>query len=78
MVLTATSIERDLSSTAGKSVMQLKGGVQIKMITCIPTGKDDAKVCEAAMALRADEVIYNEKTGEIDARGNVHVTPQQH
>jgi lipopolysaccharide assembly outer membrane protein LptD (OstA) len=27
------------------------------------------------MVLYADEVDYNEKSGEINARGNVHVTP---
>jgi lipopolysaccharide assembly outer membrane protein LptD (OstA) len=78
MVLTATSIERDLSITASNPVIRLKGNVQIRMISCVPSGKGDAKVCESTMALRADEVAYNEKTGGIDPRGNVHITPQQH
>jgi lipopolysaccharide assembly outer membrane protein LptD (OstA) len=77
MVLTAASIERDLSITANKSVIQLKGDVQIRMITCIPSAKGDVKVCESTLALRADEVSYNEKTGEMDPRGNVHITPRQ-
>ncbi len=76
MVLTAASIERDVSITASNPVIQLKGNVQIRMITCVPSGKGDAKVCDA-MALHADEVAYNEKTGEIDARGNVHIAPHQ-
>jgi lipopolysaccharide assembly outer membrane protein LptD (OstA) len=75
VALTASSIERDLSSEATASIIQLKGNVEIRMIACLPTGKDDVVICEATVILHADEVQYNEKSGEINARGNVHMTP---
>jgi lipopolysaccharide assembly outer membrane protein LptD (OstA) len=75
VALTAFSIQRDLSSEATAPIIQLKGNVEIRMVACLPTGKDDAVVCEATMVLHADEADYNEKSGEIDARGNVHMTP---
>lgn len=78
VILTASTMQRDLTSRATESVMQLKGAVELRMITCIPAGPGDAySRCEGAMVLRADEVDYNEKTGEIDARGNVHIAPHQ-
>ena len=40
--------------------MHLKGSVEIRV---------------AGFILRADEADYNEKTGEIDAHGDVKVTP---
>ena len=37
-----------------------------------------ALICdEGSMILHADAVDYNEKTGEISARGNVRLTPYQ-
>lgn len=75
VAITASSIERDLSSQVTAPIIQLKGNVEIRMIACLPTGKDDAVVCEGAMVLHADEASYNEKSGEISARGNVHITP---
>jgi lipopolysaccharide assembly outer membrane protein LptD (OstA) len=75
--LTASEIQRDLSNKANESIIQLKGNVEIKMITCVPTGRHDGKVCEGAMVMHADAVDYNEKTGEIDASGNVHITPHR-
>jgi hypothetical protein len=75
VALTAFSMQRDLSSEATAPVIQLKGNVEIRMIACLPTGKDDAVVCEGTMVLHADEAEYNEKSGEINARGNVHMTP---
>jgi hypothetical protein len=76
VVLTASTMERDLSSGTTEPVMHLKGKVEAKMITCVPAGASEHR-CESAMVLHADEVDYNEKTGEIDARGDVHITPHK-
>ena len=75
----ASSIQRDLSSKESGSILQLRGDVEVTIITCALTGRsghDDFMSCgEGPVVLRADEVDYNEKTGGIDARGNVHVAP---
>jgi len=75
--LTALRIERDLSSRASESIIQLRGDAEIRMINCVSSGQGGARVCENAMVLRADEVNYNEKTGEIEANGNVRITPHR-
>jgi hypothetical protein len=77
--LTASSIERDLSRNGSESILQLKGGVEVRMITCgRSTSRDNGVVCDkGSMILHADAVDYNEKTGEISARGNVRITPYQ-
>jgi len=77
--LTASSIERDLSSKESESILQLKGNVEVRMITCGRSkSHDNGFVCdEGSMMLHADAVDYNEKTGEISARGNVRLTPGQ-
>ena len=75
--LAASEVQRDLSSKASESIMQLKGNVEVKMITCTPTGRREGVVCESAMVLRADAVEFNEKTGEIAASGHVHITPHK-
>ena len=70
--LIASSAQRDLSS----KVLQLRGNVEARIITCGPTGHDEAVVCDkGSMVLHADAVDYNEKTGEIDAHGDVHIAP---
>ena len=73
--LTATSIERDVSSKETQLTLHLKGNVTIRLITCVPSGKDNA--CEGAMVLRADEAEYHQDTGEFEARGNVRVIPHR-
>jgi len=75
--LAASEVQRDLSSKASESILQLKGNVELKMITCTPTGRGERKACEGAMVLRADAVEFNEKTGEIAASGHVHITPHR-
>jgi lipopolysaccharide assembly outer membrane protein LptD (OstA) len=77
--LTASSIERNLSSKESESVLRLKGNVEVRMITCGRSkSHDNSVVCdEGSMMLRAEAVDYNEKTGEISARGNVRITPYQ-
>lgn len=72
--MSASSIERDLSSTASAAVLQLKGNVEIRVVTCLP-GEGTAHSCPSAMLVSADEAEYHEKTGEIVPRGNVHVSP---
>jgi lipopolysaccharide assembly outer membrane protein LptD (OstA) len=78
VVLTASTMQRDLSSKATESVMHLAGNVEARMITCVPSGPGEAVVCEGSAVLHADEVDYNEKTGDMSARGNVHVTVISH
>jgi hypothetical protein len=74
--LTASSIQRDLSSKETESIFQLRGNVEVRMITCGPSSGEHDMVCDkGSMVLRADAVDYNEKTGEIQARGEVHITP---
>lgn len=75
--LAASEVQRDLSNKASESIIQLKGNVEIKMITCTSTGRREGKVCEGAMVLRADAVEFSEKTGEIAASGHVHITPHR-
>jgi hypothetical protein len=75
--LAASEVQRDLSNKASESIIQLKGDVEIKMITCASTGRDERKVCGGAMVLRADAVEFNEKTGEIAASGHVRITPHR-
>ena len=72
VALTASSMQRDLSSKASGSILKLRGNVEIKMSTCFPSGQ--RTVCEETMTIHADEADYNQNTGEIDPRGNVHMT----
>lgn len=72
VALTATSIERGAHYP---SVMRLKGGVEIRTPVCMPVGPKGALICDGEMILRADEAEFNEDSGEIEARGNVSVTP---
>ncbi len=74
--MTALSMQRDVSRTADNAVIHLKGHVEIKTVVCIPVAGADAKVCEEAMVLRADEAEYHQDTGEIEARGNVRIIPR--
>jgi lipopolysaccharide assembly outer membrane protein LptD (OstA) len=77
--LTASSIERDLSSKERESILKLKGSVEVRMVTCgRNTSHDNGVICDkGSMMLHADAVDYNEKTGEISARGNVRIAPYQ-
>ena len=64
--LVANSIDRDW----GSSVLHLKGSVQVEIWT---TAKNPGQ----AMVLRADDVDYNETTGEISSRGKVRFTLEE-
>jgi hypothetical protein len=74
--LTASSAERDLnaqrniSSAEAEAVLQLRGDVEV--IMCPP---GDHGCDNGSMVLHADAVDYNEKTHEIEARGDVHIKP---
>lgn len=62
----------DLTSAVIQSVLQLRGNVRVTI--CPPGGHG----CDAGvMVLHADTVDYNEKTGEIDAHGDVRIDPFQ-
>jgi lipopolysaccharide assembly outer membrane protein LptD (OstA) len=66
VMLEADNIERGVSYP---SVIQLKGNVQIKTKVVL----QDNPLSLMIMVVRADEADYHEDTGEIEARGNVHV-----
>jgi hypothetical protein len=72
--LNALEIERGVEYP---SVVHLKGNVEIKTPVCVPAGKGGAMLCEGEMAVRADEAEFDEATGQIQAHGNVTVTPLQ-
>ena len=74
--LTAASAQRDfnaplgLSGTEIDSILQLRGAVAV--VLCSPGGHG----CDhGALLLHADAVDYNEKTGALDAHGDVHIDP---
>jgi hypothetical protein len=72
--LSAISIERGVNYT----VVTLKGNVEIKTPVCLPVGKKGAPICDGEMIVRADEATFHEVTAEIEAHGNVVVTPIRH
>jgi hypothetical protein len=53
----------------------LRGDVEVRMITCGPDPKGVVLCDRGSMVMHADSVDFNEKTGEIQASGNVHVSP---
>ena len=59
------------------TVVHLSGKVEIKTPVCVTVGEKKELVCEGEMILRADEATFNEKTGAIEAHGNVTVIPIQ-
>ena len=73
--ITALSIEREVDSPA---VYHLKGSVTIKVPVCLPVGKNRALVCDGYRLLTADEADFHSDTGEVSARGNVHLSPLLH
>lgn len=59
------------------SLVELKGDVEIRMRVCVMQGKAAAKksalVCDGETVLRADEAVFHEDTGAIEAQGKVSV-----
>jgi lipopolysaccharide assembly outer membrane protein LptD (OstA) len=74
LVVTASNVTRDVSDSGAK-IVHLRGDVEVRMITCGPNGKGVSVCDRGAMVMHADSVDFNEKTGEIQASGNVHVEP---
>ena len=75
VALTALSIERGAHYP---SVIKLQGNVEIKTPVCLRVGKKSELVCDGDMIVRADEAEFHEDTGQIEAHGNVSVTPLIH
>jgi hypothetical protein len=73
--LTAISIVRGAEYP---TVISLKEGVEIKAPVCLAIGKMSALVCDGYMIVHADEVEFLEDSGEIQAHGNVQITPLHH
>jgi hypothetical protein len=74
VVLSALSAQRDVS-VSGATILHLSGNVEVRVITCGP-GQDHSDACSVgSVVMHADAVDYNEKTGEIQPSGNVHVEP---
>jgi lipopolysaccharide assembly outer membrane protein LptD (OstA) len=61
------------------SVVQLTGEVRIKSPVCLPIGRNHAAVCDGYYTiLRADSAEYHEGTGQLEAHGNVSISPLLH
>jgi lipopolysaccharide assembly outer membrane protein LptD (OstA) len=74
LMMTASAAYRDVSDSGAK-ILHLRGDVEVRMITCGPDAKGFVVCDRGAMVMHADSVDFNEKTGEIQASGNVHVAP---
>ena len=59
-------------------VVKLTGNVEVRTPVCLPMGKKGATVCDGYTIVHADEAVFHEDTGRIDAHGNVTVTPLRH
>jgi lipopolysaccharide assembly outer membrane protein LptD (OstA) len=71
--VTASSADRDVADS-GARILHLRGDVEVRMITCGADNKGVVVCDRGSMVMHADSVDFNEKTGEIQASGNVHVT----
>ncbi len=74
VLVSALSIQRGAEYP---SVVELKGDVEIRTRVCVMQGKAAAKksalVCDGETVLRADEAVFHEDTGAIEAQGKVSV-----
>jgi len=62
------------------SVVHLRGNVEIRTC-CVQTpfpSKKAQTIPKQVVKMRADEVDFNQETGEMEVRGNVHVTFQNY
>jgi hypothetical protein len=73
--LSAAHIERGAEYP---TVVKLSGNVEIRTPVCLPARKKGAQVCDGYTIVHADEAQFHEDTGQIEAHGNVTVTPLQH
>jgi len=69
----ALEVVRELPYPA---VMHLKGNVEIKMPVCTNIGPGKGFSCAGYVVLRADQADLHEDSGQIEASGNVRVTPE--
>ena len=73
--LSALNIQR---TAEYPSVIELRGDVEIRTRVCIIQGKTGSKarapVCDGVTVVRADEAVFHEDTGSVDARGKVTIT----
>jgi lipopolysaccharide assembly outer membrane protein LptD (OstA) len=72
--LVVSNAYRDVSDN-GERILHLRGDVEVRMITCAPNSKGVSVCDRGSMVMHADSVDFNEKTGELQATGNVHVVP---
>lgn len=72
VAMSAFSIQRGASYP---SVVELKGNVEITTRVCLRAKKKGELICDRGTTLRADEALFHEDTGAIEAHGNVVVTP---
>ena len=74
VIVSALNIQRGAEYP---SSVELKGDVEIRMRVCVMQGKAAAKksalVCDGETVLRADEAVFHEDTGAIEAQGKVSV-----
>ena len=76
LVAAAAALARSIEHGAEyPAVIHLKGDVEIRTRQCFPTGKGTETKCYGDTIVRAYEADYHEDSGEIEARGNVRVTP---
>ena len=71
----ALHIERGLEYPA---VVKLAGNVEVRTPVCLPKGKKGAMTCDGYLVVRADEAEFHEDSGQIEAHGNVTITPLRH
>jgi hypothetical protein len=72
--LAASSAQRVQVQSSTGTVLQLRGNVEVVTVVCPPFGNSCTK---SPLILHADAVDYVEKTGEINATGNVHAVLTQ-
>ena len=58
------------------SVIHLKGNVEIRMPVCVVIGPDWTHQCAGEIVLSAMEADVHEDTGQIEAKGELRVTPR--
>jgi hypothetical protein len=58
------------------SVIHLKGDVQIRMPVCVVTGPGWTHQCAGEIVVSATEADVHEDTGQIEAKGEIRVTPR--
>jgi hypothetical protein len=72
VLLSALSIQRGAEYP---SVVELRGDVEIRTRLCVMQGdtaaRKGAMVCDGEMVVRADDAVFHEDTGTVEATGKV-------